>query len=105
VADSSQADEFRGTVAKLLEDMAAATRDARFSSAAAMVRGRRNGRRCRDDTKALDYAAALLAMKAATSPYKACEMAAVMFAPEHQVATMRDRLRRKFRTQIFKSED
>lgn len=95
----------RDQVAALLDEMAEAAGDARFRSASAMVRGGRGGRRSKDDSKALEYAAGLLSMRMVNSKYRACEMAAVMFAPSHQVETMRDRLRRKLRTKPVKSED
>lgn len=97
--------KLRATVAELLEEMAEATGDGRFRTAAAMVRGARGGRRAKDDTEALQYAAGLFNANLVESRHRACEMAAVLFAPSHQVETMRDRLRRKLRRELFKSED
>lgn len=105
MADPDLVDELRRTVSDLLDQMAAATEDRRFRSAAAMVRGQRGGRRKYDDSKPLEYAETLLAMNAATTVNRACEMTAIVFAPAHQVETMRDRLRRKLRTKLVKSKD
>lgn len=105
MADPDLVENLRGQVASLLNEMADATDDARFRSAAAMLKGKPTGRRQCDDSQALDYARALLATKIAPSVYRACTMAAVLFAPSHQVETMRDRLRKKFRTKLVKSED
>ncbi len=102
---SDPVEELRTTVAGLLEEMAAEAGDNRFRAAAAMIRGRRPGRQRKDDTAALEYAASLITMGLATSIHRACERAAIMFAPSHQVETMRDRLRRKLRTKLIMSED
>ncbi len=98
MADPEHVDTLRDTVAHLLDEMAAATADARFRSAAAMVRGARGGRRGKDDTQALEYARALQAVKAAPSRHRAAEMAAVLFASNDEVEAMRDRIHRKLRT-------
>lgn len=97
-------DSLRATIAGLLDEMADAAGDKRFRSAAAMVRGNPAGRQRKDDAQALEYAEALLAMGAASSPHRACAMTAEVFAPSEQVEAMRDRIRKKLRTKLNTSE-
>lgn len=82
--------------ALVLERCAKVFGDGRFATAAAHLRGNKAGRRKINDTAALAYAESLLATGVAKSVHDACLRSAVMYAPEHQVDTVRDRLRKKF---------
>jgi hypothetical protein len=93
----------RERLAELCRVFAARTGDGRLRTAAAILSGKKPGRRPIDDEKALAYVATLLKTGIAESEHDACERAAIVYAPAHQVETMRDRLRRKFRTQPIKS--
>lgn len=90
--------ELRDASADMLCHIADKLDDGRFRAAAAILRGRRVGRRSIDDTAALAYAEKLLRLDMVRSPHQACESAAKVFAMPHQIPAMRDRLRRKFRT-------
>lgn len=90
--------DLRDASADVLDHIAAAAGDVRFKTAAAVLRGRRVGRRSIDDTAALAYAEKLLRLDMVRSPHQACESAAKVFAMPHQIPAMRDRLRKKFRT-------
>lgn len=68
-----------------------------FEDAARRLIGPRPGRRPVDDSAALDYAKSLLEAKLASSPYAACSRAAVLYSGNQQIATTRERLRKKFR--------
>ena len=85
--------------------MADLTEDGRWRSAAGMLIGKRAGRRPVNDDAALRYARALMAAGVARSTHRACLMAAQMYAPLHQVETVRDRLRKKLRRGLNVSED
>ncbi|MAW87524.1 MAG: hypothetical protein CMJ42_13460 [Phyllobacteriaceae bacterium] len=93
-ADESAA-RLRADTADMLEVLARLFEDGRFATAAAHLRGKRPGRRQVDDGRALAFARGLLATGFARSPHDACRRAAILFAPSHQVETMRDRLRKK----------
>lgn len=95
----------RIATASVCQEMADITNDGRWRAAARILLGRKSGRSQIDDTAALRYVAVMMATGAARSVHHACSIAAQMYAPQHQIETMRDRLRRKFRTQPIKSED
>lgn len=85
--------------------LASSTGDGRFKVAAAILAGKRPGRRPTDDSSALSYAEGLVRSGLVSNIHKACERAAELFAPTHQVETTRDRLRRKLRTKLNTSQD
>lgn len=95
----------RAALADYCDQMANLTNDGRWRQAAGALRGRGAGRRPVDDEAPLAYVEALLASGMAGSLHRACGIAAQMYAASHQVDTMRDRLRRKFRTKPINSED
>lgn len=92
-------------IARLCRAVADRTGDGRLRTASAILTGKRSGRKATDDSKALDYAESLFKTGMASSIYKACESAATIYAPMHQVKTMRDRLRKKLRTKLKIYED
>lgn len=87
----------RLALAAYCRTMAELTGDGRWRRAAGVLLGTNVGRREVDDAAALRYARGLMAAGIANSPHRASSMAAQMFAPPHQVETVRDRLRRKLR--------
>jgi hypothetical protein len=95
----------RKALAAYCAAMADLTEDGRWKAAAGILTGERAGRAPVDDVAPLRYAQALLAAGAVRSIYRACTVAAQIYAPAHQTETMRDRLRRKFRTQPIMSGD
>lgn len=95
----------RHRIADLCAALAERSGDGRFQTAAAILRGNRAGRRPTDDAKPLIYAEGLLRAGLEASTHKACERAAELYAPPHQVETTRDRLRKKLRTKLINSED
>lgn len=98
-------DRLRAETSDFLEYMGSQVNDARFRSAAAMLRGKRAGRPSVDDAAALQQAESYLATGIARTAYEAATFAARYYAPSHQVETMRDRLRKKLRRKLIKSED
>lgn len=85
----------RSGIADLCELLAVRLDDGRFKSAAAMLRGNKSGRRKIDDAPMIRYAQGLLASGLAKSPHRACEQAAILYCRSHEVASTRDRLRKK----------
>lgn len=98
-------DGLRDANADFLDHLGATFGDGRFMAAAALLRGGMPGRRPVDDATALQYAETVLRVGMAASIHKACEKAAKLYAPPHQVPAMRDRLRKKLRTKLNNSED
>jgi len=96
--------DFSDRIAKLCRAVAERTGDGRLRTAAAILTGKHSGRKATDDTRALEYAEGLFKTGVARSLHRACERAAQLYAPAHQIDTMRDRLRKKLRRQLDKSE-
>ncbi|EAQ35616.1 hypothetical protein NB311A_17609 [Nitrobacter sp. Nb-311A] len=92
-------------IARLCHAVAERTGDGRLRTASAILTGKHSGRKAIDDTKALEYAEGLFKAGVSQSVHRACERAAQLYAPAHQVDTMRDRLRRKLRRKLDKSEE
>lgn len=90
--------------ADFLNHLATTLGDGRFRAAAAMLRGAKPGRPAIDDTKALELAESLIKTGVSPSVHKACTRAAKMLGTSLQVETTRDRLRKKLRTKLFKSQ-
>lgn len=95
--DRAALDKLRLTIAEMLVWLANVSHDGRFSTGAAMLRGRQPGR-CRiDDSRHLEMVEQLQVTGIARSRHDACTIVATMSAPAHQVDTMRRRLMRKLR--------
>lgn len=97
-------DRLRAETSDFLDYMGSQVDDARFRSAAAMLRGKKAGRPSVDDETALQLAESYLKSGIARTVHRAATLAA-LYKPSHQVDTTRDRLRRKLRTKLNKSED
>ncbi len=91
--------------ADFLDYLAAQFDDGRFRSAAAMLRGKRAGRRLSSDNDPLTYAERLLRLGIARSANDAARMAARIYAPPPYHDAMRDRIRKKLRAKLIKSND
>jgi hypothetical protein len=87
-------DRLRASSAEMLSLLAAETGDGRFSSAAAILRGRRPGRRPMNDAESL--AAARTLMASGLSDRAAATMVSLA-SPGHSLSATRDRIRRKLR--------
>lgn len=99
------ADTLRDSNADWLDHLAERLEDPRYRTAAAMLRGSSPGRRPTDDDKALNYAMALLSTGIARSANDAAKRTARLFSEPHYSSAATDRLRKKLRAKLIKSND
>jgi hypothetical protein len=85
----------RSSIAAICLEFARLSGDGRFNAAAAMLQGKRSGRRCLDDSAALAYAEKLLSTGIARTRRQAALKSAKIHASGRQVQTMAERLRKK----------
>ncbi len=98
-------DRVRLVMVGLLQAIGDLFGDARYVSAAGILRGKGAGRKPIDDEKRLALVQSMLNTQVARSIHRACELVAEFDAPSGQVETVRDRLRRKFRRKLNESGD